>query len=98
MNLIKDIINHEKEVEESKIALSQQGDFNMMDAFQIFDTQNKGYITAPELKDNLEMYGLYSHKDDIAAFVRKYDHDSDGRILYSVFCDAFTPRDGHYAS
>ena len=32
------------------------------------------------------------------AFVRRYDIDSDGRLLYSDFCDAFTPKDPFYAN
>jgi hypothetical protein len=30
--------------------------------------------------------------------MRRYDQDSDGRMLYSDFCDAFTPKDPYYAS
>ena len=30
-------------------------------------------------------------------FVRRYDHDADGRLLYSDFCDAFTPFDQYHA-
>ena len=33
ITVLKDIITHEREIEDSKIALAQQGDFNMMDAF-----------------------------------------------------------------
>ena len=30
--------------------------------------------------------------------MRRFDSDSDGRIVYSDFCDAFTPRDGYHAN
>ena len=44
------------------------------------------------------MHGLFCHKDDIYTFVRRYDQDSDGRFVYSDFCDAFTPRDPYFAN
>jgi Ca2+-binding EF-hand superfamily protein len=69
-----------------------------MDAFQMIDNDSKGWITAPELVETLHSYGLYVHKDDIYLFVRRYDKDSDGRLHYSDFCDAFTPKDVHQAS
>ena len=31
-------------------------------------------------------------------FVRRHDRDSDGRLLFSDFCDAFTPQDPYYAN
>ena len=30
-------------------------------------------------------------------FVRRYDADNDGRVRYSDFCDAFSPKDVYYA-
>lgn len=64
-----------------------------MDAFQMVDKFNKGWITGPELTESLAEFGSYPHKSDLYLFVRHYDKDSDGRILYSDFCEAFTPKD-----
>jgi Ca2+-binding EF-hand superfamily protein len=69
-----------------------------MDAFQMLDRGSKGWITAPELVDVLVELGLYAHRDDVYLFVRRYDKDSDGRLLYSDFCDAFTPKSSLAAS
>ena len=98
ITVFKDIVNHERDSELAKIRLAQQSDFNLMDAFQMIDLESKGWITAPQLLDNLQSFGCFCHKDDIYTFVRKYDQDSDGRMLYSDFCDAFTPRDSYYVS
>jgi hypothetical protein len=89
----KEIIRLEKEVEEEKIKLAALPDFNLMDAFQIIDKHSKGWVTGPEMIEALSEFGTYPHKDDVYLFVRRYDKDSDGRLLYSDFSDAFTPRD-----
>ena len=64
-----------------------------MDAYQMLDKFSKGWVTAPEIIEALEDLGSFPHRDDVYLFVRRYDKDADGRILYSDFCDAFTPSD-----
>mmetsp|Transcript_34776 Transcript_34776/g.25928 ORF Transcript_34776/g.25928 Transcript_34776/m.25928 type:complete len:151 (-) Transcript_34776:174-626(-) len=69
-----------------------------MDAFQMLDNPSKGWVSSPELVDSLSSLGLYAHKDDVYLFLRRYDKDSDGRLLYSDFCDAFSPKDSSMSS
>lgn len=98
MRAFKEQISLEKELEDAKVKLVKTSDFNLMDGFQMIDADSKGWVTAPELYDVLASYGLLVHKDDLNLFVRRYDKDSDGRLRYSDFCDAFTPKDSHYGS
>lgn len=85
------------ELDEGKSRLACQNDFNLMDAYQMIDKHSKGWVTAPELIESLNELGSYPHKDDVYLFVRRYDKDGDGRVLYSDFCDAFTPSDEEFA-
>lgn len=64
----------------------------------MIDLHSKGWVTAPQLQESLQQHSLFSHKDDIYTFVRRFDQDSDGRFVYSDFCDAFTPRDQYFAN
>jgi Ca2+-binding EF-hand superfamily protein len=64
-----------------------------MDAFSMIDLNGKSWVTAPDLRNSLEDYGFYPHVHDVLLFVRRYDRDSDGRVLYSDFCEAFCPKD-----
>lgn len=98
ISVINEQIKLGREVEDAKILLASQPDFNLMDAFQMIDVNSKGWITAPELTEALSDYGSFPHKNDVYLFVRRYDRDSDGRLLYSDFCDAFTPKDLHAAN
>ena len=93
VSALKEQIKLEKELEDAKIRLANMQDFNLMDAFQMLDKHSKGWVTGPEIHEALNELGIYPHKDDVYLFVRRYDKDSDGRILYSDFCDAFTPKD-----
>jgi Ca2+-binding EF-hand superfamily protein len=57
------------------------------------DLTGKSWVTAPDLRNALEDFGFYPHVNDVLLFIRRYDRDNDGRILYSDFCEAFCPKD-----
>jgi len=47
VQVLYEMILNEKELEEAKQKLAEQGDFNMMDAFQMLDEKNLGWVSAP---------------------------------------------------
>lgn len=63
----------------------------------MLDKISKGYVTASELYDVLADLGLYALRENVTLFVRRYDRNSDGRLLYSEFSDAFTPKSTSHA-
>jgi Ca2+-binding EF-hand superfamily protein len=58
----------------------------------MFDTTGMGWIKVHQLKEGLETLGLVTGKEEIFLFLRRYNIDHDGRIKYSDFCEAFTPK------
>lgn len=68
-----------------------------MDAFSMLDRDTKGRLTAHELIDSLQQFGVYVHRDDLNLFFRRYDRNSDGRLLYSEFSDAFLPKSSYHS-
>jgi len=93
ISAFREYIRLELELDDAKSSLACQSDFNLMDAYQMLDKFSKGWVTAPEIVESLSELGSYNHRDDVYLFVRRYDKNGDGRILYSDFCDAFTPAD-----
>ena len=94
MEALKEQIRLDREIEDTKCRLAaNHKDFNLMDAFSMIDVFSKGWVTAPEIFEALQTLGCFPHKDDVHLFVRRFDKDSDGRILYSDFCDAVSPKD-----
>ncbi len=74
-----------------------QPDFNLYDAFRIFDDRNYGYITLPDFKYSLQDIGVYAPLEQLELFFKRYDRNRDGRLTYSEFCDALVPLDPYYA-
>ena len=86
-------MRNERELENLKLELASQQDFNLITAWQMLDPNNKGWLTGPDLLHSLELLGVQAKKDEVYLFLMRYDRDSDGRLLYSDFCEAFSPRD-----
>ena len=47
ITVLKEFIQHDRELEAAKTGLAQSSDFNLMDAFQMIDLDSKGWVTAP---------------------------------------------------
>lgn len=78
--VLKDEIELDKQVEELRNELSLKSDFNLLDAFKVFDVNGRGAITAGEFEDGLKELGIYPTRDELYLIVRKFDKDSDGRL------------------
>ena len=53
VRILRELCNLQVEVEQSKLDLVRQSDFNLRDAFEIFDVTGKGWVTTSEMKEAL---------------------------------------------
>lgn len=97
MTGFRELIRLETDVDNYKMRICCQPDFNLLDAFNMLDKANKGWITANEILEVLGEHGSFPHKDEVYLFVRRFDRNGDNRLLYSEFCDAFIPYDQNVA-
>lgn len=94
-----DIIREERDLESAKISLAKRSDFNLYDAFKIFDPCNRGYVTLSDLRDGLSAIGVFPTTSDMELYIKRYSKYHDGKVRFSDFCDSFTPTtDSYYAS
>jgi Ca2+-binding EF-hand superfamily protein len=70
---LKDLCNGEQELENAKIALAQKHDFNIRDAFDIFDVPRYGQIDSYQLRSGLNAIGVYPTSDECDLFITRYD-------------------------
>jgi len=69
-------------------------DFNLFDAFKIFDQLARGSLTISELNYGLSNnLGIVVNPDELDLVFQRYDKDRDGRLRFAEFCDAFVPID-----
>lgn len=98
VNFLVECIYFEKCLEKGKHELALKPDFNLCDAFRIFDEKECGYISQTDFKNGLADIGLSISHDEIELFFRRYDRDGDALLAFSEFSEAFTPYESYYAS
>jgi len=96
-NVLKDQISLDNDIESLRNELALKSDFNLLDAFKIFDLYERGYITAGQLEDGLREFSVYPSRDELNLIFKKFDKDGDGFLRYSEFADIFKPRNREYA-
>ena len=80
MLIFKEIVNLEREVEFAKQDLALRSDFNLFDAFRIFDRKGKGVITVREFENVFEELEMYPAKEDLYLLIKRLDKDGDGKL------------------
>ena len=97
MNALRDLVAQERELEAAKVALTMKADFNLHDAFVIFDDCRRGSITQADLRDGLAAIGVFPSADEIALFFERYDRNRNIRLNFSEFTQAFLSHDNYYS-
>jgi hypothetical protein len=97
INGLRDTIVQERELESGKVSLCLKPDFNLNDAFNIFDVANLANITACEMREGLNAIGVFPTLDEVDLFVKRYDLNNDGRLSFGEFSKAFESSDHYYA-
>ena len=97
VNGLRDLIRAENDIEREKTALATKHDFNLTDAFKIFDTNYCGHICVTELREGLAAIGVFPTSEELDLFITRYDTTGDRRLNMREFSDAMLTLDAYYA-
>lgn len=62
----------ETEIEKMKMELALRCDFNVEDAFRIFELNGRGYLTEDDLKYGLSLIDILSTSRDIKILLKRF--------------------------
>jgi Ca2+-binding EF-hand superfamily protein len=93
---LKGLCDNEQELEQAKIRLGTQPDFNVRDAFEIFDQPRYGTISVHDLQSGLNAIGVHPTYEECELFVTRYDKSGDRRLQFHEFQDAFLAVDSYW--
>ena len=82
IRFFREFINLEKEVELTKQDLALRTDFNLFDAFRLFDQKGRGLISVNEIEQGFQSLEIYPNKEDVYLFIKRFDRDGDGKLKY----------------
>ena len=95
---LKSLLALELDLEALKQELTILADFNLLDAFKVFDPHSQGQIYRGDFDEGLKILGLYHSKSEVEALFRRIDKNGDGKIRYLEFVDALNPKDSIYST
>ena len=95
-DFLKKLMDVESEIEDVKTNLASNPDFNCEDAFRMFETDDKGYLTGEDIKNGLNLIGLNPTDQEIRLLLKRFDLQKNGNLNYADFFDIVVPFEKDY--
>ena len=85
------LLEGENKIELMKIELCKNKDFNVEDAFRLFEKNGRGFLDEEDLKYGFGVLGVYPSDYNMKLFMKRYDLQKKGYISYADFYDIVVP-------
>ena len=86
----------ESQIEDAKINLACNPDFNCEDAFRLFESNDKGYLNENDIKCGLQLIGICPTNEEVRILMKRFDLQKNGFINYADFFDVVVPFEKNY--
>jgi Ca2+-binding EF-hand superfamily protein len=93
---LKALFEIENEIERNKIELVLRSDFNIEDAFRIFELDGRGYLSDMDIKFGLNSLDILASSEEIQLLLMRYDLRGEGVLTYANFFEMMCPYDKEY--
>ena len=96
---LMDMVTVSRRLEAARMDLACRADFNLLEAFAIFDTDGKGYVTAEEFLNKFQNIAPEKKPSlsDVHLFFKRHNKSEDGHFKYSEFMHALSPLTTDYS-
>ena len=84
-----------RDVEKKKNELALRHDFNLIDAFRLFDKNDFGSISLADFEDTFKFFNFSAPRDEIYLLLKHYS--LNGRLNFSEFSELMSPKQIEYA-
>ena len=91
LKFINKLIEIESKIEEAKINLLMRSDFNVEDAFRIFENPENESISFADLQKGLKQLGIFTSLKEVKLLMKRVDIKNKGYINYGDFFDLLVP-------
>ena len=95
-NFLRKLMKIEGEIENAKINLALNPDFNCEDAFRIFEFNGRGFLDLNDLKCGLNLIGIYPTDFEVRLLMKRFDLQNLGTLNYADFFDLLVPFEKSY--
>ena len=95
-DFLQKLMNFETQIENEKINLALNPDFNCEEAFRIFEFNGRGFLDENDLKCGLNLIGVFPTDHQIRLLMKRFDLENQGSINYADFFDIVVPFEKKY--
>ena len=95
-DFLRKLMSVEDQIELAKIDLALNPDFNVEEAFRIFECNGRGFLDGNDLKCGLNLIGVYPQDYQIRLLMKRFDLQKEGCINYGDFFDMLVPFEKEY--
>ena len=88
---MRKLMKVESQIEEAKITLGNNPDFNCEDAFRLFESNEKGYLDKNDIKNGLNSIGVNLSEQELNILMKRFDLQKNNFINYADFFDMVVP-------
>lgn len=78
ISYFRDLLDLENQIEKAKCELIIKSDFNIEDAFSIFEIDRRGYLTDLDVKYGLNSLDIFPTQEEINLLIKRYDIRGEG--------------------
>lgn len=80
LTFLRDLLDIENNIENTKIELTYKSDYNIEDVFRNFELDGRGFITDIDIKYGLNSFDIFPTKEEISLLTKRYDLQGEGVI------------------
>ena len=95
-DFLKKLMEVEAKIEDAKINLALNPEFNCEDAFTLFESNDKGYLDENDIKNGLNFIGISPTEQEVRLLMNRFDLQKRGNINYADFFDIVVPFEKNY--
>jgi Ca2+-binding EF-hand superfamily protein len=93
----QDEIRIAREIERKKNELALKHDFNLVDAFRLFDKHDFGYATVADFEDSFRYLGFVAPAEELYLMIKHFSHLQSTRLGFADFTEVLVPKQEEYA-
>ena len=90
-DFLRKLMKIESKIEDAKITLSYNQDFNCEDAFRLFESNEKGYLDKNDIENGLNSIGINPSRRELDTLIKRFDLEKNNYITYPDFFDMVVP-------
>ncbi|OMJ92485.1 hypothetical protein SteCoe_4720 [Stentor coeruleus] len=97
VNWFQEEIKITRDVERKKNELALKHDFNLTDAFRMFDPHDYGSIAITDFEDTFRFLSFNAPRDELYLLIKHFSQLQNNRLTFSDFTEILLPKQQEYA-